>query len=818
MASQKHKDNQSTVRNTRLVITQVVALVLIFATIALPGIRSMRTTGFSTSELVQWAACLLVSLVYCVRISAIPTTSPHTLVPIICTVCVAYGRLQQILPLIAIIALICLSVSYRSFLLGAIHTVGALLSAIPAILLFRGNLLALHGAGESTLDINSFTALLRESAIPMVLAILGACVILYVYSFLIGWISGLSTHTQLSELSLSRALVLSLLDILVLFSLPLFYIFSTTQRTQWVEPATTLHILMGYTLVLCIYDLTRTKYDARRKFVCLTQVQRSSDEFLNNPTKTALQQLNKSLHGLECQIVEEDESSQPLRAQRESTLIRNTGKPFRFVISRGLFSRPFVPSDALVLQTIAAIVDEHMRVQYAAENLHDITEADVLTGALSYPSFIAYLQRLSTDPDIQNVAIIYINIDRFKQVNDNYGHVVGNKILHLTAKRIREALVDNSILSRVNGDEFAVTIVNYQSRDDIDALANAIREHTSIPTETEEGIVSLSVSTTISIAENKERLRSLSLDANNRMYHAHSLQQSSSEIDKSGLSDIRNAGNTVIGTSAISASEIVQHAIQDDTIVMVYQPIYSLETNTIIGLEAQVRIIAPQVGTLPNTFIISEAKRLGLSAKLAILALSHSLEDMKRFRDTSSVFQYLDMRISGEELQNCSFLSFLEEAKNKYGDISVGFDVGGETLRTISDEMIASMNELTARSNYRIGLSHMGTDFSELRSLTRIPATTMRIGSTLFANSSNEKSTEIITKLVVLGREVGIATVFDDVTTPEQLELLQEFSGRFVQGSLFGNPVTAEELQMRLDSMGTSLPVLQEQGSAISRS
>lgn len=804
MSSRTHKRAVNQQANPRLIAAEALSFPLILAPVVLLAPDAYNAALLNPAQYVTLGLGFFICLGYSTRISSLRTSSPHTLLPLIMAISTVYGQWQATLPGVIIIELICLSISYENIMLGALHTLSATLSAIPSALIFSSQFLRLAGEGTATLDRSQLQSLIGQAALPAVVSIASARLIAAAFDTLISLAAGNSVKAQWVEYCFTRIIVLTTGDIAVLIALPALVIVSSQFPGFW--PASGIPIMLTalYAIVICVCGLFSASRVSRRKFSCLAGVQSSIDRFLSNPEQTALHLMRKGLHGFSSSIVPADENrGHSWRARRSSVVVKYADRPFYLVAERNVMQRPFTPSDVLVLNSIATIVNECLRVQHDAERLGEFDETDLLTGALSYRSFISYLQRLRTSNDVVSLAIIYIDIDRFKQINSKYGHIIGNKILHLIANRIRETLNSDSIVARVGGDEFAVSLINYESRDTIDALAADIRETVSIPAETEAGIVSVAVSTGISIAESKRDFDSLLSDANTRMYRSRALHNQSDQppLD-AGTAGSRGSDDDV---SAISASDTVAHAIETNTIYTVYQPIVDMVERQIVSIEAQVRITDPRYGHLPVAFIVSEASRLGMSSTLAIDVLTRAMKDMDRFRAMSPNLTHMRMGVTGNEILDPEFLAQVEQLNVVHPDTTLGFDLDEESLRTLPEELVASFETFSSLPNVTLGLGHMGTSFSELRTLTQIPVTTMRIGRGLISDTSSTQTVEIIRKLVSVGSETGVATIFDGVDSQEQADYVAGLGGRYVQGSLYGNPVTGSELQMRMDAMGLSL-------------
>lgn len=196
---------------------------------------------------------------------------------------------------------------------------------------------------------------------------------------------------------------------------------------------------------------------------------------------------------------------------------------------------------------------------------------------------------------------------------------------------------------------------------------------------------------------------------------------------------------------------------------------------------------------------------MGMSSALALDVLGQAMKDLDRFRSICPNLNHLRMNLTSSEILDPEFLAQVEQLNIIHPDTKLGFDIDEESLRTLSDELLNGFETFSDMPNVTLGLGHIGTSFSELRTLTQIPVNTMKVSRNLISDTHNDKTVEIIRKLVSFGKEVGIATIFDGVDSQEQSEYVKKLGGRFAQGAFYGNPVTGPELRMRMDSMGLSL-------------
>lgn len=185
---------------------------------------------------------------------------------------------------------------------------------------------------------------------------------------------------------------------------------------------------------------------------------------------------------------------------RYSAPISTGSRQYYLAMERSIWNRPFMSTDETILLTCGEMLTESLRVNKEVTLLRTESETDTLTGALTYRAFIGHLKSLQTENVHNLVAVVYFGVEHLRTVNEHYGRKIGNAVLRSVGMRLSQLLPGNATLSRVNGAEFAMIVTDVTSTSDVEELATRMRNLAVMPVYTEEGEVSVDVSSSISFS------------------------------------------------------------------------------------------------------------------------------------------------------------------------------------------------------------------------------------------------------------------------------------------------------------------------------
>jgi diguanylate cyclase (GGDEF)-like protein len=440
---------------------------------------------------------------------------------------------------------------------------------------------------------------------------------------------------------------------------------------------------------------------------------------------------------------------------------------------------------------------------------------DPLTGLLNRQGFIERLnQRLQATPKSSPVvpfAVLFVDLDRFKFINDSLGHEIGDQLLVAIAERLRHHFTQQAIapspvtLARVGGDEFAILLEKLPSISDATKVATAILQML-LPFDLNgnEIFVTASIGIALGSKAAEEAKKGSSddgktfsvshyravdylRDANLALYRAKALGSSRYEVFDSSMR-----------ASAIASWELqtdLRQAIERQELRLHYQPIYSLATGKISGFEALVRWQHPTRGLLfPKEFILL-AEETGLIVPLGAWVLREACRQLQAWHQELPTLQPLTMSVnfSGKQFLQTDIVEQIDRVLQETGlsPKSLKLEITESLLIRNTDTIKSVMNQLHNR-NIQLSLDDFGTGYSSLSYLQIFPLSTLKIDQSFVRTLSAEKLA-IVQAIITLAHSLGMDVVAEGVETKAQLAQLQALHCEHGQGYWFSQPVNSTD-------------------------
>ena len=443
---------------------------------------------------------------------------------------------------------------------------------------------------------------------------------------------------------------------------------------------------------------------------------------------------------------------------------------------------------------------EVARRQEAEVQLRQTVFHDGLTGLCNRAGITDRLRRMLADRDSPGpgCALLFLNLDRFGEVNDSLGHQAGDRLLVEVAQRLEGCLHGQGTLARLGGDEFAVLVEGVSDTRSAVALARRIAE-------TMQGSMWLGpqeVFCTCSIGVAHAMLRQLRpeqlmRDADVAMRRAKRHGPGSHAV----FTEVMRDG--VAGALALQTD--LRNAVTRGELVLQYQPICDAATAGIVGVEALVRWRHPERGVVLPASFIPAAERTGLIRDLGRWVLREACAQVMAWHDRFPGLELqLNVNTSGRELRDRRFMVEVQEALAETGfeprllQLEVTEGVFLEQSEA-SGEMLNGLRAL----GLRIALDDFGTGYSSLGYLSRYPVDTLKIDRSFVAEMLHEpRAWTTVETIVTLGRTMNLAVVAEGVEEDAQLQALRAVGCGLVQGYLLGRPLPVEEIETALAGSG----------------
>ena len=429
-----------------------------------------------------------------------------------------------------------------------------------------------------------------------------------------------------------------------------------------------------------------------------------------------------------------------------------------------------------------------LQLSLANRRVLELAQTDILTGLPNRGFFLELQERNSSAAG--NFAILLLDLDRFKNVNDSLGHAAGDALLRMVAQRLQSTLRASDVLARLGGDEFAVIQAGTgdQRSASLD-LARRISKLIAQPFQLLGHRVEIGTSIGIALApEHGRDQEHLLKKADLALYRSKSAGRSCYTVYDEAMSAELEARNTLEGDlrDAIARCQFEVH----------YQPFYDVETGHRRGVEALVRWRHPERGLIPPDQFIPLAEATGLIVPLGEWVISRACDDATCWPDDVKVA----VNLSPVQFKQAELFDVIQSALQKSGlkPERLEIEITESVLLEQAVENHAFVDRLKS-IGISLALDDFGTGYSSLRSLTAFPFDKIKIDKAFIANSSNRpESSAIISSVVTLARGLDMWVTAEGVETDEQLAHLRSLGVNFAQGYLLGRPMPVGQLEDHL--------------------
>lgn len=429
--------------------------------------------------------------------------------------------------------------------------------------------------------------------------------------------------------------------------------------------------------------------------------------------------------------------------------------------------------------------------ELAERRLHEMAHTDPLTGLANRIHFRERLgQSLAASLDGRRVtALFWLDLDRFKTINDALGHPIGDALLRQVAGRLKRSLGEQDTVARLGGDEFALLQSGCSSEEEAARLAERLIQVLAIPFDVEGHHVVIGVSVGIVFApRDGQVVDDLLKKADIALYRAKDSGRSTYRFfrpDMEARSVVRH-----------SLEEDLRNAINHGELRLHYQPQVSLKTARIIGFEALLRWHHPRFGHMPPSEVISLAEETGLIMPLGFWALKQATADATTWPEDVSV----SVNISAVQFRHSDLVDLVGDALSMSGlaperlDLEITESIVMEDSRTT----IAKLRKLR-RLGIQLSMDDFGTGYSSLYRLRHLPFNQLKVDRSFVRElGGNRDDAAIVHAIVTLGQSLGMQVIAEGIETDAQLAQLHRENCDIGQGYFFGRPVPASEIGRQL--------------------
>ncbi|WP_018953095.1 putative bifunctional diguanylate cyclase/phosphodiesterase [Thioalkalivibrio sulfidiphilus] len=441
-------------------------------------------------------------------------------------------------------------------------------------------------------------------------------------------------------------------------------------------------------------------------------------------------------------------------------------------------------------------ITERRRTQAQLEH---IAHYDLLTGL---PNRTLLQNRISHALDVarrrdRQVAILFLDLDRFKVVNDSLGHAYGDELLRQVSDRLRRRLREEDTLARWGGDEFIVLVDEVDDPQGLSLLAEGILAELAEPYRLSNG-QEVFVGGSIGISLYPEDGRSaeqLIMKADTAMYQAKDQGRSNYQFYTSAL--------TLAANDRLALETSLRHALEREEFTLHYQPRVRTQDDAMIGVEALVRWHHPDRGLTPPDAFIPMAEETGLITPLGLWVLRTACRQAQTWMRLYGAPIHMAVNLSMRQLRQPDLISQIDAILRDTGlpAGSLELELTESVLMAGDGRTLSALAELKALG-VRLAIDDFGTGYSSLAYLKRLPIDALKIDRSFVSDIPHDVSDmAIAATIIAMARTLGLEVVAEGVETPEQLAFLKREGCDSYQGFGFSPPVDAQAMTLWLDGL-----------------
>ena len=443
----------------------------------------------------------------------------------------------------------------------------------------------------------------------------------------------------------------------------------------------------------------------------------------------------------------------------------------------------FTREDERALEILAHVASEAARIHYEVDTLERRANTDALTGLPNYGAFQQALVDANENRLYhEGIALLFIDLDNFKKLNDDLGHRAGDELLRALAARLQATAGGGDFVSRVGGDEFVVILSDLVSLEQAKEAADRLIATVSQPLTVEGHDLRPVVSAGLAYSSHRELdARTLVEDADRTMLQVKRSRRRGGPIESSSVS--------ISSHRSSRTNDIVARAIRDNRLMLAFQPIVDIEQGRVWAFEALVRYIDPELGPVSPPSLVARAKSLGLMNDLTRQVVTKALEAAEQFRQLEPGIRCITVNLELGQITEGELGPFIRDAVRAHPDLALCIELNERSLRSATDDLRRDA-EAMQDAGVILALDDYGSDDSSVGALVHFPMNILKIDKSLISDLDDARQREVVKALQGYGDNLGYTVIVEGIETPEMVEVMRRLGVRSAQGYYFGRPVS----------------------------
>ena len=453
----------------------------------------------------------------------------------------------------------------------------------------------------------------------------------------------------------------------------------------------------------------------------------------------------------------------------------------------------FLLQAVMGMSMIACLLeDEREATELATVEMERLAYHDAMTGLPNRPLYIdrLILALAQASRSNQRLAVFFLDLDRFKDINDSLGHSIGDSLLKAVAERIRRCVREGDTVARFGGDEFTLLIPRIEQVEDAAKIAQKILETLKIPFIIAERELFVTTSIGISVYPNDGAdPETLLRNADTAMYRAKDSGRDNYQLYAPAM----NAR----ALERLALENLLRKALSQKELVLFYQPVVDVTSKSVVGVEALIRWNHPELGLLSPAHFISTAEMSGLIVPIGNWVTRTACRQIKIWQKRIDRDLTVAVNLSARQFQQPNIVEEIARAleETDLDPESLELEITESNAMQNAENTIYTLRELKALG-VRIAMDDFGTGYSSLNYLKRFPIDILKLDQSFVREVTNDATdAAIVSAVISMAHSLDLKVIAEGVETEEQLAFLQKQRCDRIQGYLFSAPLAADDLE-----------------------